>query len=52
MDKARWNAIIQKIFSDIQKNIDNASKRDSDIFKLCLLKWVISRDKEGRTALD
>ena len=37
-------------YSDIQKNIDNASKTDSEIFKL-LTEMGYFKDKEGRTAL-
>jgi hypothetical protein len=37
-------------YSDIQKNIDNASKQDSEIFKL-LTEMGYFKDKEGRTAL-
>lgn len=37
-------------FSDIQKNIDNASKADSDIFRL-LTEMGYFKDKQGRTAL-
>jgi hypothetical protein len=37
-------------FSDIQKNIDNASKSDSDIFRL-LTEMGYFQGKEGRTAL-
>jgi len=37
-------------FSDIQKNIDNASKADSDIFRL-LTEMGYFQGKEGRTAL-
>jgi len=36
-------------FSDIQKNIDNASKADSDIFRL-LTEMGYFKDKQGRTA--
>lgn len=39
-----------KRFSDIQRTIDNASKKDSDIFKL-LTEMGYFKDKEGRTAL-
>ena len=37
-------------FSDIQRNIDNASKANSEIFKL-LTEMGYFKDKEGRTAL-
>lgn len=54
MDLYKWTkedgTPIFKRFSDIQRNIDNASKKDSDIFKL-LTEMGYFKDKEGRTAL-
>ena len=54
MDLSKWTKAdgtqLFKRYSDIQKNIDNASKRDSDIFKL-LTEMGYFKDKEGRTAL-
>jgi len=54
MDLSKWTkpdgTPLFKRFSDIQKTIDNASKRDSDIFKL-LTEMGYFKDKEGRTAL-
>lgn len=54
MDLSKWNkpdgTPLFKRYSDIQKNIDNASKKDSDIFKL-LTEMGYFKDKEGRTAL-
>jgi hypothetical protein len=54
MDLSKWTkpdgTPIFKRYSDIQRNIDNASKSDSDIFKL-LTEMGYFKDKEGRTAL-
>lgn len=54
MDLSKWNkpdgTPLFKRYSDIQKTIDNASKKDSDIFKL-LTEMGYFKDKEGRTAL-
>jgi hypothetical protein len=54
MDLSKWTKAdgtqLFKRYSDIQKNIDNASKRDSDIFKL-LTEMGYFKDKAGRTAL-
>lgn len=54
MDLYKWTkedgTPIFKRFSDIQRTIDNASKKDSDIFKL-LTEMGYFKDKEGRTAL-
>lgn len=54
MDLSKWNKAdgtpLFKRYSDIQKTIDNASKKDSDIFKL-LTEMGYFKDKEGRTAL-
>jgi hypothetical protein len=54
MDLSQWKKPngepIFKRFSDIQRNIDNASKQDSEIFRL-LTEMGYFKDKEGRTAL-
>ena len=55
MDLSKWKdpATGKQLFprySDIQKNIDNASKADSDIFRL-LTEMGYFKDKQGRTAL-
>lgn len=54
MDLYKWTkedgTPLFKRFSDIQRTIDNASKKDSDIFKL-LTEMGYFKDKEGRTAL-
>jgi hypothetical protein len=54
MDLSQWKKAngepIFKRFSDIQRNIDNASKQDSEIFRL-LTEMGYFKDKEGRTAL-
>lgn len=54
MDLYKWTKAdgtpLFKKFSDIQRTIDNASKKDSDIFKL-LTEMGYFKDKEGRTAL-
>jgi hypothetical protein len=54
MDLSKWTkpdgTQLFKRFSDIQKNIDNASKADSDIFRL-LTEMGYFKGKEGRTAL-
>jgi hypothetical protein len=55
MDLSQWlnpatgNPLFER-YSQIQKTIDNASKVDSDIFKL-LTEMGYFKDKEGRTAL-
>jgi len=55
MDLSEWlnpatgNPLFER-YSQIQKTIDNASKVDSDIFKL-LTEMGYFKDKEGRTAL-
>jgi hypothetical protein len=55
MDLSKWadprtGKPIFPRFSDIQRNIDNASKTDSEIFKL-LTEMGYFKDKKGRTAL-
>jgi hypothetical protein len=54
MDLYQWTKAdgtpIFKRFSDIQRNIDNASQKDSEIFKL-LTEMGYFKDKQGRTAL-
>jgi hypothetical protein len=54
MDLSKWTkpdgTQLFKRFSDIQKNIDNASKADADIFRL-LTEMGYFQGKEGRTAL-
>ena len=55
MDLSKWvdtttGKQIFPRFSDIQKSIDNASKQDSDIFRV-LTEMGYFKDKEGRTAL-
>jgi hypothetical protein len=55
MDLSKWvdpttGKPIFPRFSDIQRNIDNASKQDSEIFKL-LTEMGYFKDKKGRTAL-
>lgn len=54
MDLSKWNkpdgTPLFKRYSDIQKTIDNASKKDSDIFRL-LTEMGYFKDKQGRTAL-
>jgi len=55
MDLSKWKdpntgKLIFPRYSDIQKNIDNASRSDSEIFKL-LTEMGYFKDKQGRTAL-
>ena len=54
MDLYKWTkpdgTPIFKRFSDIQRKIDNASQKDSKIFKL-LTEMGYFKDKQGRTAL-
>jgi SNF2 family DNA or RNA helicase len=55
MDLSKWKdpktgKPIFPRYSDIQKNIDNASRTDSEIFKL-LTEMGYFKDKKGRTAL-
>jgi len=55
MDLSKWKdpktgKPIFPRFSDIQRNIDNASRTDSEIFKL-LTEMGYFKDKKGRTAL-
>ena len=49
LDPATGNPLFDR-YSKIQKTIDNASKKDSEIFKL-LTEMGYFADKEGRTAL-
>ena len=57
MDLSEWlnpatgNPLFER-YSQIQKTIDNASKKDSEIFKTAYPKLGYFADKEGRTALN